>query len=541
MKQYYGNYLGLCINNNDPQKRGRVQVFIPHILPNLSEGWNELGQDLEVSIVGDNVPQSLPPEILEKLTKILPWCEAASPVAGTSSPGSLANNYFNQSPVAERSQTSDPNNRLLSTSTSSQLTNAAGLNRSLPINQYQSVARPEVGGGSSPGQPASGLPNSGLPQQGGMVLNPDGVGPSPMFNINNMASGMFSYPAAGSMLWVFFREGNPLFPVYFAANYGEKEWQSAYRYDSEKIPKDGEGYKPTPTEDNSTTSVGGTWNMGKVAAMHWLDRTDPQNPLNNEKSFLLGDHSGSNIAMTKNGMFLTSTTNRRDEVQLDRYEITQGNKEIFVQGNISENYFGQRVIRIGNTGPEAVAAAEEIAGYISQIMAPLAVPKTRGGGSGGSSMGSAGAPLGGGSESSIISSGGNNFLSQGNNRSRYTSSKEKPNLVKQFPETLRSVGENVLKNWGAPPELASQYGLVDGRITPIQTTETENPFVNSFTLRTLGNNVNFFYKTTGIPSRIPPVSDINVTQAPIQSFQTFLKPTKLNRVVQSTSGKTFNT
>jgi len=509
MKQHTGNYLGLCINNDDPQKRGRVQVFVPHILPNLLEGWNDAGKDIEILGVGDNIQQNLSPEILEKLKKILPWCEAASPVAGTSAPGNLAGNYYDQSPVSERSDTDNLGGSRESTSTSPQISRVAGLDTSVPMTGpvRQSVADPRVGSSGS-GSPGT-LPNTGLPQQGGMVLNTDKLGPTPMLNMNNMAAGMYSYPAAGSLLWVFFREGNPIYPVYFAANYGEKEWQSAYRYDSQKTPQDGEGYKPNSTEENPTTSVGGTWKMGEVAAMQWLNRTDPKDPLNNEKTFMLGDHSGSNIAMTKNGMFITSTTNRRDQVQLDRSEITLGNKEIFVQGEYSENYIGNKVTRVGNTSPEAVAAAQEIADYISQIMAPLAVPKVRGKSSGGGPR---------------LSSGGRSYP-------------DKPALANRVPGSLGTVGENVLKNWGAPPDFASLYGVIDGRIVPV---EPEDPFVNTLKLRTLGQP-NFFYKTTGAPSRKPQLKEINVVQSPVQSFQTFLKPTKLNPVTPATSGKIFST
>ena len=69
MKSYYGNYMGLCINNDDPQKRGRVQVFIPHIMPALFENWNEAGEDIQMLCVGDNLPASLPSSMVEKLKK----------------------------------------------------------------------------------------------------------------------------------------------------------------------------------------------------------------------------------------------------------------------------------------------------------------------------------------------------------------------------------------------------------------------------------------------------------------------------------------
>ena len=89
MKQYLGNHLGICINNADPEKRGRVQVFIPHIMPALFEEWNAEGKDITIKCVGDNIPDGLSSSIVDRLIKILPWAEAASPIVGMSAPGSV--------------------------------------------------------------------------------------------------------------------------------------------------------------------------------------------------------------------------------------------------------------------------------------------------------------------------------------------------------------------------------------------------------------------------------------------------------------------
>lgn len=87
MKTYFGNYLGIVIDNNDPDHRGRVQVFVPHIMPTLYEGWNKKGENITLKCVADNVPDGLSSEIVERLKKILPWAEAASPIVGQSGPG----------------------------------------------------------------------------------------------------------------------------------------------------------------------------------------------------------------------------------------------------------------------------------------------------------------------------------------------------------------------------------------------------------------------------------------------------------------------
>lgn len=108
MKQYFGNYLGICINNVDPEYRGRVQIFIPHIMPALYEGWNELGEDIKLECVGDNLPNGLPSKVIEKLTQILPWAEAAMPVIGNSVAGTYnpETGNFNQTNTPEAAATS---------------------------------------------------------------------------------------------------------------------------------------------------------------------------------------------------------------------------------------------------------------------------------------------------------------------------------------------------------------------------------------------------------------------------------------------------
>lgn len=90
MKSYYGNYLGMVINNNDPEFRGRIQVFVPHIMPTLYEGWNQNGEDITINCVGDNMAQGLTSPIVNKLKQILPWAEAASPVVGQGVSGQVA-------------------------------------------------------------------------------------------------------------------------------------------------------------------------------------------------------------------------------------------------------------------------------------------------------------------------------------------------------------------------------------------------------------------------------------------------------------------
>jgi hypothetical protein len=96
--EHYGNYLGICVENRDPEYRGRVKIFVPHIMPALYENWNQAGEDITIDCVGNNLQNGLDSSIIERLREILPWSECASPVFGSSVAGSYNPNTgtFNQ-------------------------------------------------------------------------------------------------------------------------------------------------------------------------------------------------------------------------------------------------------------------------------------------------------------------------------------------------------------------------------------------------------------------------------------------------------------
>ena len=83
---YQGNYLGIVVQNNDPLKRGRVKVFVPHVSPTVYKGWNDAVRDKKFKFVGVNTYSDLT-DVVEDLKKILPWAECAAPLAGESSSG----------------------------------------------------------------------------------------------------------------------------------------------------------------------------------------------------------------------------------------------------------------------------------------------------------------------------------------------------------------------------------------------------------------------------------------------------------------------
>lgn len=89
--RYYGNFVGIVVQNNDPQYRGRVKVFVPHISPTVYKNWientkDEAAKDRMFKFLGDNISSDLT-DIVDDLKLILPWAEVSSPVAGEATMG----------------------------------------------------------------------------------------------------------------------------------------------------------------------------------------------------------------------------------------------------------------------------------------------------------------------------------------------------------------------------------------------------------------------------------------------------------------------
>ena len=81
-KSVYGNHIGIVINQEDPEYRGRVQIYIPYLTNTLYAGWNEQLKDKKFKNLGGDGGGDLTPEIIEKLRNVLPWAECAAPIFG---------------------------------------------------------------------------------------------------------------------------------------------------------------------------------------------------------------------------------------------------------------------------------------------------------------------------------------------------------------------------------------------------------------------------------------------------------------------------
>lgn len=103
MEKYYGNYLGIVVSEDggDPERRGRVQIWIPGITNTLYAGWNDDIKNKDIYYLGDDSQMSH--EFVKKLRAVLPWAECASPLIGGGTPL-----YYNETSSGSYEQTSEP-------------------------------------------------------------------------------------------------------------------------------------------------------------------------------------------------------------------------------------------------------------------------------------------------------------------------------------------------------------------------------------------------------------------------------------------------
>jgi hypothetical protein len=81
MEKCYGNYLGLVVNDQDPEGRDRVQIYVPGVTNTIYDNWNNNDINKSIGIdIGSTF--TLNEEILKKLRSVLPWAEKATPLIG---------------------------------------------------------------------------------------------------------------------------------------------------------------------------------------------------------------------------------------------------------------------------------------------------------------------------------------------------------------------------------------------------------------------------------------------------------------------------
>lgn len=325
--KYYGNYVGIVVQNNDPLGKGRVKVYIPHVSPNVYKRWNEVSTDKKFKFLGGNIQSDLS-KIVEELKEILPWCICASPLVGENTSG-----RYNT--TEDYGTTSDSNFYGLSgfktdnpKSNNSTTTDGTGEKAGAIYEKYATKLSDPF---SNPKQSKANQVN----------LYSNEYTPS---TYSNKAKGSFSIPAVGSHVWVFFYEGDPYYPVYWAAAFGKDDWNQIYNFEN-KTSLD----YPTLSENVSVSS--NTPDVDQYRNKMIINQkggTLEINNSDNREAIKITHYSGSFKSFTNNTNVELAVKNDQKMVLEDQFYTVKGYKNLYTGRDEDHIIKGDYYQKIGN-------------------------------------------------------------------------------------------------------------------------------------------------------------------------------------------------
>jgi hypothetical protein len=175
-----------------------------------------------------------------------------------------------------------------------------------------------------------------------------------------MAQGMFAVPGPGAMLWVFFREGDPMFPVYFAASYGATEWQSAYKASSPDV------YGPQENNSNniSNQTIFRPNNAGAITF------TGAVGTEKDSRAVRMAHANGGYLELHPYGSVHYSPNEHLEQVAGTNYSYCL-NREVWTQGDSNSVVLGNQWVVVGNPSQSNIDTIEKLNEKVKQINAEM--------------------------------------------------------------------------------------------------------------------------------------------------------------------------
>ena len=319
---FSSNFLGIVVQNNDPEKRGRVKVFVPHINIALYTKWNQdfkTGEDKHF-VFPDKATNPDLDLVMDYLKNALPWAEIALPPFGGASTG-----RYNA--ALRKGSTSDSN----------------AWEESTPVEGF----RPLVAyTGKHKVSDAFYKMNSSHNR----LVNPNANQYTPS-DYSNLARGFFTIPNVGSHVWIFFVEGDINYPVVFASSYGQEDWKRIYSKNKEAedikdfispdYPESYENLETAGIDHNKKTFRSKHVFNSNKHSLEFID-TDHAEVLK------FTHYSGSFFEMNNNTTTRFSTNNDQTLVIGDQFITIRKCQGIYIAGHQENIIDGDRITKLGD-------------------------------------------------------------------------------------------------------------------------------------------------------------------------------------------------
>lgn len=335
MKTYPSIYLGVVVANNDPEYRGRIKVWVPHINAGVYNKWEALKQDRNFKFPGLNINSDLS-LIINDLKDSLPWAEYCAPVVGENSSGT----YNAHSDAGTVSDAVYP--YCLSG------TNFSNSYTQFNLNQERMGEKPGFVYEKYANKLTDAFTDTTAYNTNN--INPTGGQYRPS-TYSNAAKGVFSIPNVGAHVWVLFRDGITSYPVYMGASLGKNDFQSIFGADDgtyQDYPQtfESKGKSVRDAKDTNTETYRNKMVINqRGASLEIINTTD-------REQFKITHFAGGFLEFNNKYNSLFSPKNLQLLTLKDKFETINGHNNLWVGRDFDSIVQGDYFIKTGslNTG-----------------------------------------------------------------------------------------------------------------------------------------------------------------------------------------------
>ena len=365
-------YLGIVVQNNDPEYRGRVKVWVPYANATVYNKWNALKEDKSFKFPGTNIESDLS-SIIEELKDDLPWAEQVSPLVGA-----VASGVYNSNSDTATVSDAPFEFSLSAVNTSPTLPelqlNLEGIGEK-PGFVYQkygtiSATQEEAEEQSSTTTlPVDAFTNTAATYANQLNQYGNSYQPS---TYSNAAKGLFAVPNVGAHVWVMFLDGMPSYPIYFGASFGADDFNSIFKTESDAYQDYPQTYenvnKSGPQDITGQTPIYRNKMVlnQRGAAIEIISTTD-------RERFKVTHFAGGFLELNNKFNSIFSPKNLQLLTLRDKFETINGHNNLFVGRDYDNLIRGNHHIKVGNLDKSAME--EWIAAY-TPIAELLALPDT---------------------------------------------------------------------------------------------------------------------------------------------------------------------
>lgn len=314
--KHYGFFRGTVVQNNDPDRRGRVKIAIPEFTAQLARDLGLPPDVYNARFVGDNVTTIYTKGVLQQFCDVLKWAEQAAPLIGGGTAG-VFNAKNGDATVGE------------------------GYRGTLREPLGEESITPS-GESVSPKATASvnGIPGSfDMGYKTGMcdVYNQT-YAPSP---INNATKGIFSVPRVGSQVWVFFENGSLDYPVYIGYVFDKSDWNSVTNPQGSNPSLHYPAGSENMQDNEPYFFTGQTVFNSKAGSLEFIETDDFE-------KIKISHYSGSFYEIGNHTTVEVNVENKATVTNINEHHSIKGDSAFIVLGDRHEHYRGDHHMTYGD-------------------------------------------------------------------------------------------------------------------------------------------------------------------------------------------------